>query len=157
MTSPMPKFNFFDAEAPIYTRTRYLPSSKVHDCDVRDSLISEGCIINGARLQRSIIGLRSRIGQGAVVDASIIMGADYYQSIEEMSSDIEASVPRIGIGQESIIRRAIIDKNARIGAHVQLVNEYGIENMDSEDKSYYIRDRIILVPKNSTIPDGTVV
>jgi glucose-1-phosphate adenylyltransferase len=85
------------------------------------------------------------------------MGADYYQTIEDMRSDIKAGIPRIGIGENTIIRRAIIDKNTRIGSGVRLVNEQGIENMDGDGNNYYIRDRIIIVPKNAIIPDGTVV
>jgi glucose-1-phosphate adenylyltransferase len=157
MTSPMPKFNLFDTDAPIYTRARYLPPSKVHNCDVRDSIISEGCIINDATLFRSIIGLRSRIGQGSRIEASILMGADYYQSIEDMRVEIASRTPRIGIGENTIIRRAIIDKNARIGGDVRLLNESGIEQADGPNDSYFIRDRIIIVPKNATIPDGTIV
>lgn len=157
LTAPMPKFNLFDADAPIFTRARYLPPSKVHNCDIRASLISDGCIINDATLLRSIIGLRSRIGTGSRVEASILMGADYYQTIESMRDEIKASIPRIGIGENTTVRRAIIDKNARIGSEVRLLNESGIENADGPDGSYYIRDRIILVPKNATIPDGTVV
>jgi glucose-1-phosphate adenylyltransferase len=157
LTSPIPQFDFFDADAPIYTRTRYLPPSKVHDCNISETLIGDGCIIHGATLTRSIIGLRSRIGHGSHIEASILMGADYYQSIEEMRADIRAGSPRIGIGEGSIIRRAIIDKNARIGSNVRLVNESGIENADGEGGSYYIRDRIIIVPKNAVVKDGTVV
>ncbi len=152
----MPKFNLFDTDAPIYTRARYLPPSKLHNCDVRASIISEGCIINDATIFRSIVGLRSRIGHGSRIEASILMGADYYQSIEDMRTEIAGRVPRIGIGENSIIRRAIIDKNARIGEGVRLLNESGLENADSTDGSYYIRDRIIIVPKNAVIPDGTV-
>jgi glucose-1-phosphate adenylyltransferase len=157
LTSPMPKFNLFDTNAPIFTRARYLPPSKVHNCDVRDTIISDGCIINEAKLLRSVIGLRSRIGQGSRIEASIIMGADYYQSIEDMLSETTAGIPRIGIGEETIIRRAIIDKNARIGSNVRLLNENRVENADGDGGNYFIRDRIILVPKNATIPDGTVV
>ncbi|HEY0404233.1 MAG TPA: glucose-1-phosphate adenylyltransferase [Pyrinomonadaceae bacterium] len=157
MTARMPKFNLFDTDAPIYTRARYLPPSKVHNCDVRDSIISEGCIINDATLLRSIIGLRGRIGQGSRIEASVIMGADYYQSIDDMRADLDASRPLIGIGENTIIRRAIIDKNARIGSNVRLLNESGIENADGENSGYYIRDRIIIVPKNATVPDGTIV
>lgn len=157
MTSRMPQFNLFDTDAPIYTRSRYLPPSKLHNCDVRDSIITEGCIINDTTLLRSIIGLRSRIGQGSRIEASILMGSDYYQSIEDMRADIAAGIPRIGIGENTTIRRAIIDKNARIGSNVKLLNESGIENADAADASYFIRDRIIIVPKNATIPDGTTV
>ena len=157
LTSPIPQFDFFDAEAPIYTRTRYLPPSKVHDCNISETLVGDGCIIHGAIIKRSIIGLRSRIGHGSQIEASILMGADYYQGLEEMRSDITAGTPRIGIGEGSIIRRAIIDKNARIGSNVRLVNESGTEHADGEGSSYYIRDRIIIVPKNAVVKDGTVV
>jgi glucose-1-phosphate adenylyltransferase len=157
LTSPMPKFNLFNADAPIYTRSRYLPPSKVHNCEVRNSIISEGCIINSASVLRSIVGLRSRIEAGVRIEGSILMGSDYYQSIEEMRSEIDAGIPRIGVGENTIIRRAIVDKNTRIGSNVRLVNESGVENADGDGGSYYIRDRIIIVPKNAVIPDGTVV
>jgi glucose-1-phosphate adenylyltransferase len=157
MTSAIPPFNLFDAEAPMFTRARYLPPSKVDNCEIRDSIISDGCIINGAKINGSVIGLRSRIGEGAHLDGAYMMGADYYQTLEDMLSDREAKRPRIGIGENAIIRRAIIDKNSRIGANVQLLNEAGVEEFDAADGSYYIRDRIIIVPKNALVPDGTVV
>jgi glucose-1-phosphate adenylyltransferase len=157
MTSPIPPFNLFDAEAPMFTRARYLPPSKIDNCEIRDSIVSDGCIINGAKINRSLIGLRARVGEGAHIDASYIMGADYYQTLEDMLGDREANRPRVGIGESSIIRRAIVDKNARIGANVRLLNEAGVEFTDGPDRSYYIRDRIIIVPKNGLIPDGTVV
>ena len=157
MTAAIPPFNLFDAEAPMFTRARYLPPSKIDNCEIKDSIVSDGCIINGAKISRSLIGLRSRIGEGAQIEASYLMGADYYQTLEDMLGDREAGRPRIGIGEGTIIRRAIIDKNARIGAQVKLMNEAGAEDADGPDGSYYIRDRIIIVPKNATIPDGTVV
>jgi glucose-1-phosphate adenylyltransferase len=157
LTSPMPKFNLFNADAPVYTRSRYLPPSKVQNCEIRNSIISEGCIINSAKVTRSIVGLRSRIEAGASVEASILMGSDYYQTIEDMRSEIKAGIPRLGIGENTIIRRAIIDKNTRIGAGVRLVNESGIEHADGDDGNYHIRDRIIIIPKNAIIPDGTVI
>jgi glucose-1-phosphate adenylyltransferase len=157
MTSAIPPFNLFDAEAPMFTRARYLPPSKVDNCEIRDSIFSDGCIINGARINRCVVGLRSRIGEGANLDATIMMGADYYQTFEDMLGDRDAKRPRVGVGENSTIRRAIIDKNARIGANVKLLNEVGVENFDAPDASYYIRDRIIIVPKNGTIVDGTVV
>jgi glucose-1-phosphate adenylyltransferase len=157
LTALIPQFNFFDTDAPIYTRARYLPPSKIHNCQLSDSLVSDGCIINDSRIIRSLVGLRSRIERNCHIEASYLMGADYYQSIEEMRADIAAGQPRIGIGEGSIIRRAIIDKNARIGANVRLLNEQGIERADGPQGSYYIRDRIILVPKNAVIKDGTTV
>lgn len=157
MTAAIPPFNLFDADAPMLTRARYLPPSKINNCEIGDSIVSDGCIINGAKITGSVIGLRARIGEGAQIEASYIMGADYYQTWEAMVSDREANRPRIGIGEKTTIRRAIIDKNSRIGANVKLLNEAGVENTDAPDGSYYIRDRIIIVPKNSTIADGTVV
>jgi glucose-1-phosphate adenylyltransferase len=157
MTTAIPPFNLFDAEAPLLTRSRYLPPSKIDDCEIRNSIISEGCIINGARINNSLIGLRSRLGNGSQIEASYMMGADYYQTLEAMQVDLEAGRPWIGVGQGTIVRRAIVDKNARIGAGVRLLNEAGIEEADGPNGSYYIRDRIIIVPKNGLIPDGTIV
>jgi glucose-1-phosphate adenylyltransferase len=157
LTSRVPKFNLFDTDAPIFTRSRYLPPSKINECDIRDSIVSEGCIINTARINRSIIGLRSRIEAGARIESSILMGSDYYQSIEDMRAELGAGTPRLGVGENALIRRAIIDKNTRIGSNVRLLNEAGVENADGDGGNYFIRDRIIIVPKNAVIPDGTVV
>ena len=157
MTAAIPPFNLFDAEAPLFTRPRHLPPSKMDNCEIRDSILSDGCIIIGAKINRSLIGLRSRVGEGAQIDAAIMMGADYYQTLEDMLADRDANRPRLGVGERTIIRRAIVDKNARIGKDVRLLNEARIENVDGPDGMYYIRDRIIIVPKNGLIPDGTVV
>ena len=157
LTSKIPKFNLFDAETPVYTRARYLPPSKIEESEIRDSIISDGCIVTGARVNNSVIGLRSRIGKGVQIDASILMGADFYQSLDEMRRDVNADIPRVGIGEQAIIRKAIIDKNARIGSGVRLLNEAGQQNADAGDNSYYIREGIIIVPKNAVIPSGTVV
>ena len=157
MTSLLPKFNFFDTEAPIYTRPRYLPPSKVHHCEIVDSIIGDGSIINRARLARSVVGLRARIEPGAHIEDTYLMGADYYQSFEELRADAAAGLPLIGIGRDTVIQRAIIDKNARIGSNVRLTNDGGIKNFDNEEAGYFIRDGIIIVPKNATVKDGTVV
>jgi glucose-1-phosphate adenylyltransferase len=157
LTAKIPKFNLFDAEAPVYTRARYLPPSKIEESEIRDSIISDGCIVNGAQVSNSIVGLRSRIARGVQIDSSIVMGADYYQTIEDMRTDSTTGLPRLGIGEGTIIRRAIIDKNARIGSNVRLLNEGEVLNADAEDKSYYIRDGITIVPKNAVIVSGVVV
>src|SRR5882762_8739514 len=157
LTTKIPKFNLFDAEAPVYTRARYLPPSKIEDTEISRSIISDGCIITGARVSNSVVGLRSRIAKGVRVDASFVMGADYYQTIEEMRDDLLANKPRVGIGEGTIINRAIVDKNARIGSNVRLLNEAGVVNADADDGSYYIRDGIIIVPKNAVVKDGTIV
>lgn len=157
LASPLPQFNFFDTEAPIYTRSRYLPPSKVHACDIDNSMVSEGCILNGVTARNSIIGLRSRIDAGTKIENSIIMGADYYEGIEEMQSNLDTQIPHVGIGQNCIIKRAIIDKNVRIGKNVKLTNENGIVHKDGENGSFYIREGIILIPKNAVIADGTII
>jgi glucose-1-phosphate adenylyltransferase len=157
LTSKIPKFNLFDAEAPVFTRARYLPPSKIEEAQIRDSIVSDGCIITGAAITNSVVGLRSRISKGVVIDSSFLMGADYYQTFEEMRDDLVGGVPRVGIGEGTVINRAIVDKNARIGSGVRLINESKIIEADGPDNSYYIRDGIIIVPKNALIKDGTVV
>lgn len=157
LASPLPKFNFFDTEAPIYSRSRYLPPSKVHACDINNSMVSEGCILNGVTARNSIIGLRSRIDEGTKIENSIVMGADFFESFEEIKSNVIEQKPHLGIGQNSIVRNAIVDKNARIGKNVQLINRQNVENLDDENGCFFIREGIIIVPKNAVIPDGTVV
>ena len=155
MTLPLPPFNFFDAEAPMYTRPRYLPGSKLLDCRIQSSIITEGCIINGATVTDSIVGIRSRIEHGTRLEGVLMMGADYYQTIDEMEREIESGLPRIGVGKNCFIRRAIIDKNARIGAGVQILNESRHAEFDGD--GYFIRDGIVIIPKNGTVADGTVI
>ena len=157
LASPLPKFNFFDAGAPIYTRSRYLPPSKLHNCDIDNSMVSEGCILNGVKARRSIIGLRSRIDKGTDIEDSIVMGSDFFESITDIQSNLSSSKPHIGIGENTVIRRAIIDKNVRIGNNVSLVNREEVDNYDHPDRAYYIRDGIIIVPKSAVIPDNTVI
>ncbi|HSE97217.1 MAG TPA: sugar phosphate nucleotidyltransferase, partial [Blastocatellia bacterium] len=155
MTLPLPPFNFFDAEAPMYTRPRYLPGSKLLDCHIQSSIITEGCIINGATINDSIIGIRSRIEHGARLEGVLMMGADSYQTLDEMQQDMDRNHPRIGIGRNCHIRRAIIDKNARIGSGVRVLNEAGHKELDGD--GYYIRDGIVIIPKNGVLHDGTVI
>ena len=157
LTTKVPKFNLFDAEAPVYTRARYLPPSKIEDTQVDDSIVSDGCIINGATIKHCVVGLRARISKGVHIDSSYIMGADYYQTLDDMRQDLNNGIPRVGVGEGSVIRGAIIDKNARIGSGTRLLNEAGVQDADSEDKSYFIRDGIIIIPKNAVIKDGTVI
>ncbi len=157
LTSKIPKFNLFDAEAPVFTRARYLPPSKIEETEINDSIISDGCIINGAKITNSVVGLRSRISKGVQLEASFMMGADFYQTFEDMRNDMSKGLPRVGIGEGTIVRRAIIDKNARIGKNAKLLNEAGVTEVDGPGGSYFIRDSIIIVPKNAVLPDGTVV
>ena len=155
MTLPLPPFNAFDAESPMYTRPRYLPGSKILDCTIQASIITEGCIMNGAVIRNSVIGIRSRIEHGTQMDGVLMMGADHYQTIEMMQTDIRANKPRVGVGHNCVIRRAIIDKNARIGSNVKILNEANRQHHDGN--GYFIREGIVVIPKNSIVEDGTVV
>ena len=157
LTTKIPKFNLFDAEAPVFTRARYLPPSKIEDTEINDSIISDGCIINGAKVTNSVVGLRSRISKGVQIDSAYMMGADFYQTIEDMRRDLARGVPRVGIGEGTVIRHAIIDKNARIGKNARLLNEAGVAETEGPGGAYFIRDGIIIVPKNAVIADGSVI
>ncbi|HEX9973352.1 MAG TPA: glucose-1-phosphate adenylyltransferase [bacterium] len=155
LTEPLPKFNFYDEENPIFTHARFLPSSKILSSEVSYSILSEGSIINRSRINHSIIGLRSRIGENSLIDHSIVMGADYFESKEEIISNANKGIPKIGIGDNCEIRNAIIDNNARIGNGVKLINVRDVAEEQAEN--YVIRDGIIVIPINSIIPDGTVI
>ena len=157
LTTKIPKFNLFDAEAPVFTRARYLPPSKIEETEINDSIISDGCIINGAKIVNSVIGVRSRISKGVQMESAYVMGADYYQTFEDMRGDMSRGVPRVGIGEGTVIKRAIIDKNTRIGKNARLLNEAGVVEVDGPGGAYFIKDGIIIVPKNAVIPDGTVI
>jgi len=157
LTTKIPKFNLFDAGAPVFTRARYLPPSKLEESEINDSIISDGCIITGAKLNSSVIGLRSRISKGVQMDGSYMMGADYYQTFDEMRSDAGQGMPRVGIGEGTVVKHAIIDKNARIGKNARLLNEAGVVETDGPGGAYFIRDSIIIVPKNAVIGDGAVI
>ena len=154
---PQPPFSFYDEKAPIYTRARYLPPTKLLDCQITESIIGEGCILKNCRIQHSVLGVRSRIESGCVIEESLLMGADFYQaSVERQCSLIENDIP-VGIGTDTIIRGAIIDKNARIGHDVKIVNKDNVQEAERENQGFYIRSGIVVVLKNAVIPDGTII
>lgn len=150
LTDALPPYNFFDWRAPIYTHPRFLPASKVNAATVRRAIIADGCIISDAHIDRAIIGVRSVIESGATIRNSVIMGADFY---EELAERTDRNVPPIGIGRNSVVDRAIIDKNARIGENVVITPDGKAPNVDSEN--YYIRDGVVVIPKNAVLPDGS--
>ena len=154
---PQPPFSFYDEEAPIYTRARYLPPSKLLDCQVTESIIGEGCILKNCRIQHSVLGVRSRIESGCVIEESLLMGADFYQASVERQSNVEKGDTPVGIGTDSIIRGAIIDKNASIGHDVKIINKDNVQEADRESQGFYIRSGIVVVLKNAVIPDGTII
>ncbi|AKG23289.1 glucose-1-phosphate adenylyltransferase [Calothrix sp. 336/3] len=154
---PLPPFSFYDEQAPIYTRPRYLPPTKLLDCNVTQSMIGEGCILRNCRITHSVLGVRSRIESGCIIEDSLLMGSDFYQnSAERQCSLTKGDIP-VGIGTDSIIRRAIIDKNARIGHDVKIINKDNVQEAEREKQGFYIRSGITVILKNATIPDGTVI
>ena len=156
-SQPDPPFSFYDEKAPIYTRSRYLPPTKLLDSHVIESMVGEGCILKECTVKRSVVGIRSRIETGCVVDNTLLMGADYYESALERMKTSECGKVPLGVGANTTIRRAIVDKNARIGRNVKIVNKDGVEEGNREDLGFVIRNRIVVIIKNATIPDGTVI
>jgi glucose-1-phosphate adenylyltransferase len=154
---PDPPFSFYDEKAPIYTRSRYLPPTKLLDSHVVESMVGEGCILKECTVKRSVVGIRSRIETGCVIDNALLMGSDYYESPLERMKSLESGKVPLGVGANTTIRRAIVDKNARIGRSVQIVNKDRVEESNREDLGFVIRSGIVVVIKNATIPDGTVI
>jgi glucose-1-phosphate adenylyltransferase len=155
LTDRLPPFDFYDAARPVYTGARFLPGTKVEGCTIRTSVLSEGCVVMAAELERSIVGIRSRIGLGARLKEVLMLGADFYESIDEIEAAQARGVPPVGIGEGSVIQRAIIDKNARVGRGVRILNEAGVRQADGF--GHYVRDGIVIVPKGGVIPDGAVI
>ena len=150
LCDPRPQYNFYSPGAPIYTQSRFLPASVVEETVVNRAMISDGCQIRSAQLDRCVIGIRSIINAGSKLRNTIVMGADYYES--DKGGTPADSIP-IGIGKNCLIEDAIIDKNARIGDGVVITPHDTDEN--SEGPGYYIRDGIVVIPKNGVIPAGT--
>lgn len=151
MTERKPLFNLYDENRQIYTRQRHLPPAKIMRCQIEQSIVAEGCTIEEAVIHRSVIGIRSVVGRNTRIEEAMIVGNDFYES--DVRSG-ERAVP-LGIGSECVVRRAIIDKNVRIGNRVRIVNEKGAREGDGE--GYSIRDGIVVVHKGAVIPDGTVI
>ncbi|MEG4352004.1 glucose-1-phosphate adenylyltransferase [Microcoleus sp. LAD1_D5] len=154
---PQPPFSFYDENAPIYTRPRFLPPTKLLDTHVTESIIAEGCILKQCRIDHSVLGVRSRIEAGCTIQDTLVMGADFYEPDAERHSSLGTGGVALGIGGDTTIRRAIVDKNARIGRNVQIINKDRVEEANRENQGFYIRSGIIVVLKNATIPDGTII
>jgi len=148
LTADTPKFSFYSPDAPIYSHPRFLPASRIRDCHLMRSIISEGCEIQGSTISDSVVGIRSIIREAAVVTRTLMLGADYYEVQTPGSLGL-------GIGPRSVVSGAIIDKNARIGADVRIENRRKVRNFDGEN--YYIRDGIVIIPKDAQIQDGTLI
>jgi glucose-1-phosphate adenylyltransferase len=154
---PDPPFSFYDEKAPIYTRSRYLPPTKLLDSRVVESMVGEGSILKECTIKRSVIGIRSRIETGCMIDNALLMGADYYESPLERAKTLESGKVPLGVGANTTIRRAIVDKNARIGRNVQIANKDRVTEGRREELGFVIENEIVVVIKNATIPDGTII
>jgi glucose-1-phosphate adenylyltransferase len=155
LCQPVPPFDFYDVERPVFTHPRFLPATKVESCTIENALVSEGCVIVQSEIRRTLVGIRARVGRNVRVRESLLLGADFYETGEETARASAQGLPPIGIGEDSVIQRAIVDKNARIGRGVRIVNEAGIREKDGE--GYFIRDGIVIVPKNGSLAAGTVI
>ncbi len=154
---PTPPFSFYDEAFPIYTRPRYLPPSKFVDSQITDSIISEGSIIKACSIHHSVLGVRSRVENNVVLQDSLLMGADFFESqIERETLRARGGIP-VGVGEGTTVKRAILDKNARLGKNVTIVNKDHVEEADRPDQGFYIRNGIIVVVKNASIADDTVI
>jgi glucose-1-phosphate adenylyltransferase len=155
LTNPVPQFNFYDGNSPIYSQRLTLPASKVIESHIEKAVLSEGSIISNANITHSLIGIRSRIEAGVEIKDSIIMGADLYQCDDDLRADMNIKIPHVGIGASTKIIGAIVDKNARIGKNVVISNEDKPSHFDST--LYYVREGIVIIPKGTIVPDGTVI
>jgi glucose-1-phosphate adenylyltransferase len=155
LTLNLPPFNLFDENKIVYSRARMLPPAKISGTTMERTLVTEGCIIEAAVIEGSVIGIRTRIGTGTTIIDSYIMGTDYYETLEEIKYDLERGLPKAGIGDNCYIRNAIIDKNCRIGNNVKITG--GAHLPDSDHSLYTIKDGIVVVKKNAVIEEGFII
>ncbi len=154
---PNPAFSFYDEKFPIYTRPRYLPPSKLQDAQVTQSIIGEGSLLKACSIHHCVLGVRSRVEDEVVLQDTLVMGADFFESSEERLVLRERGGTPIGVGRGTTVKGAILDKNVRIGRDVTIVNKDRVEEADRPELNFYIRNGIVVVVKNGTIADGTVI
>jgi len=155
LTQDIPDFNLFDNTRAIYTRARMLPPAKISGTTLEKTIIAEGCIINASRVENSVIGIRTRIGNGTTIVSSYIMGSDYFETLEEMKHNSERGIPKLGIGDRCYIRNVILDKNCCIGDDVRINGGHHLENTDHS--LYTVKDGIVVVKKGAILPNGFVI
>jgi glucose-1-phosphate adenylyltransferase len=154
---PNPAFSFYDEKFPIYTRPRYLPPSKLLDAQVTQSIIGEGSMLKACSIHHCVLGVRSRVEDEVVLQDTLVMGNDFFESSEERAVLRERGGTPVGVGRGTTVKRAILDKNVRIGRDVTIVNKDRVEEADRPELGFYIRNGIVVVVKNATIADGTVI
>ncbi len=154
LTDDIPAFNLFDKHS-IYSRPRMLPPSKISGTVLEKTIIADGCIINASRIERSVIGIRTRIGRGTTIVASYVMGTDYYQTLDQLDKASDTSTPIMGIGERCYIENAILDKNCQIGDDVRITG--GAHLTDGDYGKYTVREGIVVVKKSAFLPNGTTI
>jgi glucose-1-phosphate adenylyltransferase len=146
-------FKFYDPRRPIFTHARFLPGARLSDCVARDAIIAEGCYLDRSTIEESVVGIRTNIQAGSTIRRSVLLGADFYEADDEAPA--RSGDPRLGIGRDVVLDRVIVDKNARIGDGSRLVNEARVEKADGD--GYFIRNGVVIVPKDGVIKPGTQV
>tara|TARA_Y100001968_G_scaffold269333_1_gene260102 strand:- start:151 stop:1380 length:1230 start_codon:yes stop_codon:yes gene_type:complete len=154
---PSPPFSFYDEKFPIYTRQRYLPPSKLVDAQITNSIVCEGSILKSCSIHHCVLGVRSRIEREVVLEDCLVMGSDFFESSDERIQLRKGGGIPLGVGAGTVVKRAILDKNTRVGDNVKIVNKDRVEEADRPDQGFYIRNGIVVVVKNATIPDETVI
>ena len=154
---PDPPFSFYDDQAPIYTHARYLPPTKLLDTKVIESMVGEGCILKECTINRSVIGIRSRVETGCLIDNALLMGSDFYEPLAERLKLLMSGRVPLGVGADTVIRNAIVDKNARIGRNVRIENKERVVEGSREDLGFVIQSGIVVIIKNAIIPDGMAI
>jgi glucose-1-phosphate adenylyltransferase len=151
-----PPFDFNSPDGVIYTRMRFLPASRVSGAALKQCLVSDGCVVQeGTRIERSVVGVRSRIGRNVTLRDTVLIGADRYETDAERAANRRRAVPDVGVADDCVIERAILDKDCRVGRNVRIVNQRGLA--EDEGDNYVIRDGIVVIPRGSVVPDGTVI
>ncbi len=155
LTESLPPLDMFNENWLIFTRPRYLPPAKFKNSCIERSIVAEGAIVLSSKIVHSIIGLRFRVGTDSTIEDTVVMGCDYYETMDEIEENRSRGIPPLGVGKDCLIKKAILDKNVRIGDNVRIINTKKLDNHD--DANYAIRDGIVIIGKNSVIPSGTVI
>lgn len=157
LTEQPPKFEVYDPKTPFFTSPRYLPPTQLDKCTIKGAFISDGCLLSECVIEHSVIGICSRLSSGCELKDTVMMGAHHYETKEEALKLLLSGKVPIGMGENTKIRNCIIDMNARIGRNVVIENSKGIQEADHPEEGYYIRSGIVVILKNATIKDGTVI
>ncbi len=156
LAQPEPPFEFHTPGGVIYTRMRYLPASRIIDAQLEQALVSDGCTIAaGARITRSVVGVRTQIGKNARILNSVIIGADRFETTDEKMENARRGFPNTGIGENTVIENAILDKDCRVGSNVKIINQDKVKN--GEGPNFVIREGIVVIPRSAVVLDGTTI